>query len=265
MSNCSQWQVLVTRPSAQAEGFAAQIRALGCSVSRAPVLEIAPVSEPSQQQVIKNRVLDFDCYQKAIFVSQNAVHHGFAWLENFWPQLPQGIDYFAVGSATQKALLQYQLLVEEPGGAMNSEALLALPRLQHVEQERILIFRGAGGRTLLGDTLASRGARVDYCELYLRMLPIDAQADLQKWQQGLNWQNPVVVTLHSGESLDNFYQLAQVVFTADQLSYLWLLVPSERVQRQAKDLGFKRIWLADNAADTSMLQRLQQAISSRSF
>jgi uroporphyrinogen-III synthase len=98
--------VVITRPEAQAAPWAEQLQVLGFRCARLNLLEISPVAEDDKIRAIKNKILDFDLYQKVIFVSQNAVDYGMGWLEDYWPQLPIGIDYFAVGATTAKKINQ---------------------------------------------------------------------------------------------------------------------------------------------------------------
>lgn len=266
--------IIVTRPRAQAEVWAQSLRGLRAQVSLLPLMEIVPMVQDAQQdaeavRAIKNRILDFDHYQKAIFVSKNAVEYGFAWLENYWPQLPQGVSFFAVGETTAKLLQSYGVrvtdLAQTQSGAMNSEALLQAPELQSVAGEKIVIFRGQGGRTHLGETLLERGAKVDYCELYQRCLPADAaqqcaQLFLRSGASGPLDLQRVILTLHSGEALANLLgllaQMDSAGLRAKLQRELALLVPSQRVAEQAVSAGFNRVYSAENATDASMLQRL---------
>ena len=62
---------------------------------------------------------------------------------------------------------------------------------------------GEGGRTLIADTLAARGAWVSQAPCYRRAPPADARAFLASWSEG-----PVdAVTLSSGEGLDHLVAL----------------------------------------------------------
>jgi uroporphyrinogen-III synthase len=89
-----------------------------------------------------------------------------------------------------------------PQQRFDSEALLALPQLADVAGRRIVIFRGNGGRPLLGDTLAARGAVVEYAECYRRVVPqLDAAPLLDAWQR----RRIDAVTITSGEGLRNLF------------------------------------------------------------
>lgn len=260
-------RILVTRPAHQAESWCQMLRAEGAEAISVPLLELAPVTEPDQLRAIKSRILDFDLYQKAIFVSQNAVAHGMQWLEDYWPQLPTGIEYFAVGAATARALAEFGVRARDAGGAMNSETLLDTEELkaERIANQRILIFRGLGGRPHLGEVLSARGAQVDYCELYQRLMPEGADRRLREAScSSVPETSHQVVALHSGESLHNYQQALELIVcenrsAAEALANSTLLVPGERVAQLARELGFKKIIQAENATDTSMLAALKAA------
>jgi len=260
MEDLSGLHIVVTRPRAQAESWAERLRAMGAKTTVISLLEIVPVSEESQIRAIKNRILDFDLYSKAIFVSQNAVEHGFEWLENYWPQLPYAIEFFAVGETTAKQLQERGLkvtdLAQSQTGAMTSETLLQSPGLQSVAGEKIIIFRGLGGRPHIGEVLSERGAQVDYCELYERLLPAESHDAFVQLLQG-NVQD-VVVVLHSGEALDNLQKIVRQMTVNPQaiMVNISLLVPSQRIFELAKAAGFTKVLAAQNATEASMLQGL---------
>lgn len=267
MGSLTGLRILVTRPAHQAGPWCRLLEAEGAEAISIPLLELVPVTEPDQIRAIKNQILDFDLYQKAIFVSQNAVAHGMAWLESYWPQLPTGIEYFAVGAATARALADFGIQASDAGGAMNSETLLEAEELtaERVTNQRILIFRGLGGRPHLGEVLSARGAQVDYSELYQRLVPKGAADQLKKASLPLTAEpSRQIVALHSGESLHNYQKaLEQIAFEdspiAEALANSALLVPGARVAQLARELGFKKIFQAENATDTSMLAALKAA------
>ena len=260
MTNLSDLHLLLTRPQKQAENWAPQLIQLGARVTCQPFLAIEPLTDKCSAQTITGQLLQLDQYQKAIFVSQNAVTYGVDWIDRFWPQLPVDLEFFAVGTVTAQ-LLGYKLTqlsssVKAPQQAMNSDSLLALPGLASVAGESILIFRGRSGRTHLQETLNTRGAEVDYCELYQRSMPdtIDKQK-LADYRQSA--QQPMTTAL-SCETLDNMCH-ALAVFSADYHSWILqqpLVVPGQRVAQQAKRLGFASIIVATNATHHSILEAL---------
>lgn len=266
MDDLTGLHIVVTRPGAQAEPWAARLGDLGATTTVASLLEIVPVSEAAQIQAIKRCILDLDLYRKAIFVSQNAVEHGFEWIDAYWPQLPIGVDFFAVGDTTSKQLeargVSVTDLAHSQTGAMTSETLLQSPALHDVAGEKIVIFRGLGGRPHIGDVLSARGAQVSYCELYERVLPDEsAQKFAAVFSLILNevqLTKKLVLVLHSGEALENLQRVLRelTVNTSEIMTKIYLLVPSQRVLELAKAAGFIHVYAAQNATEASMLQGL---------
>jgi uroporphyrinogen-III synthase len=251
--------VLVTRPIDQAEPWIKYLQSLGAETTHIPAIGILPIDNKAETENLKQKILDLDKYQKLIFVSQNAVTHGVEWIDRYWPQLPSDQDFFAIGAATARLLKEklshYELPVASSAEetAMNSEALLDLPAMQKVKGQQILLFRGQGGRTLLSEVLEARGAKVDYCELYKRILPITF--NFAAFDHFKNTTKQPVTSVHSGESLNNLCQLISTIKDKKHLPWLKeqaLLVPGERVAEQAKTLGFNEIIVAKNATQKSM-------------
>ena len=259
--NRSARRVIITRPVAQASVWQAQLAATGIETVIAPVMCIEPITLPAEMQALKNVILDFDHFNVAIFVSQNAVRYGVQWLDQYWPQLPQDIQYYAVGESTEN-LLAAELPVEcvrsqqaadcSGHNSMTSEALLQ--RLTPCVEPgvKVLIFRGCGGRSYLGDQLAELGCKVAYAELYHRRLPRGAAEKLSL----LSLRQSDILCVHSGESLQNLVGCLSVLALPDWQK-MTLLVPSARVAREAKKLDFKKVHQAENASDRAMAQALE--------
>ncbi|MCH9690933.1 MAG: uroporphyrinogen-III synthase [Gammaproteobacteria bacterium] len=249
-------RILVTRPEHQATHWQCLLVAAGALVDSIPMLAIVPIERSTAMgtQKIKNLILEFDRFDHGIFVSQNAVRYGFDWLDDFWPQLPQGPQMYAIGKATARAVEKRGAQPVVNGITMDSEALLTLPQLQALTGQRIIIFRGFGGRSLIGDTLRARGAKVDYCELYERQLPPAATAQLAQY-----FPTPDAITVHSGETLKNL-TLCITRCKRQALLQTPLVCPSQRVMEEAQAAGFKVIVTAANATDTAMLEALQKAV-----
>jgi uroporphyrinogen-III synthase len=260
MADLTGLHVIVTRPVAQAQPWAEKLNQMGAKTTVISLLEIVPVLDSAQIRAIKNCILDLDLYAKAIFVSQNAVELGFDWIENYWPQLPIGIEFFAVGEATAKQLQNHGArvtdLAQSQTGAMTSETLLQSPALQTVAGKKIIIFRGVGGRPHIGEVLAERGALVNYCELYERLLPESSRADFDRLIK--SDMEDLVLVLHSGEALENLKKIIDelAVWKRTLIERIWLLVPSQRIFELARAAGLIHVYAAQNATEACMLQGL---------
>jgi len=244
--------VLITRPSNQVESMRRAIESEGAKVLSLPLIEIKALNDAQAIQDLKDKILQLDSYQALIFVSNNAVSFGGEVINNYWPQFPLGVDAIAVGPTTAEAASeQFACEVTQPSNGMTSEDILCLPQLQDVSGQKIGIVRGQGGRELLADTLRERGAIVDYLEAYSRS-PIDyTSADFcnRLFEAGVN-----VLTVSSGESLDRLTHL--LAGNGKMLQQLMLVVPSERVGRQAENSGYQQVHNASGADPLSFVSAL---------
>ncbi len=244
--------VLVTRPAGQEAALCRAVTAAGYVAHSQPLLELNAIPSLSPDQ--RQHLLDLDCYRHILFVSGNAVRFGMVWIEALRPRLPEGSNWYAVGEATASLLRAHGVEVHTPGDEMTSEGLLALPALQAVAGDRILIVKGEGGRSALREELSRRGARVDELACYRRSCPRLAPGELasrlQRWGIG-------VILLSSGEGLANLLALlAPEEFS--KLRHVALIVPSTRVADAAREAGFDQIVTADNASDAAMLAALER-------
>lgn len=246
-------RVLVTRPLEQGQDLAERLADKGFTPVLQPLIEILPVEKIEREQ--RQYLLALDNYRHIIFVSTNAVRWGMDVVKSFWPQLPEGINWHAIGTATADTLAKHAVEVATAGGEMNSEALLLAESLQQVSGEKVLIVRGVGGRTLMGDELQRRGAIIHYLEVYWRKRPSIATGSLQAiFLQGVD-----IVLISSGEGLANLVGLLQedeAESFIDSVFTLPIVTPGIRVTEQARSLGFRYILTAENATDKAMIDAL---------
>ncbi|WP_210397164.1 uroporphyrinogen-III synthase [Motiliproteus sediminis] len=249
-AHLSGWRVLVTRPDHQAAPLCAKLTAAGATPVPFPTLKIVAIDEGSAEaQSVRQRFLDLDHYRFVICISANAARLAYDWIDRYWPQMPVGVDWLAVGEATARTLNELGLSATAAGRGMNSEALLELPELQQLEHCKILICRGQGGREHLRDTLVSRGAEVDYAELYRRALPAYSAEEIES---RIYDSPPSAMVVSSGEALDNLNRLCDL----QRLLSVPVIVPSQRVADEARQLLFTRVITAANATDDAMLAAL---------
>ena len=217
--------VLVTRPAHQAGNLIEIIAGLGGHAIPFPAIEIGDILDDRHLKSILGRLPEYDI---AIFVSPNAVTKAMEKIG----RLPGGL-LAAVGRATCSALEAYgadHVLV--PEARHDSEGLLELPEMKAVEGKKIVIFRGEGGRELLGEALSSRGASVDYAECYRRMVP----ASIPR----VGEEEISAVTATSGESVRNLCDML------DWVRKKPIFVPHERIGRIARDLGFREVVVTES-------------------
>lgn len=248
--------MLVTRPQQRAAPLCEALRDAGATVRHLPLLAMAPLREDTDRQYVqRNRelALELDACRRVVCVSVTAVEYGLDWLENFWPQWPQGLTWWGVGAATAEALAARGLRAGQPGGAMNSEALLAMPGWQNLAGERVLIVRGVGGRDYLAGELARRGARVDFLECYRRALP--AAADAATLHEAARWAHAIGIS--SGETLHYLEQLWRAAGGRPDELAATLVLPGERVAGLARAAGFSHRLTAENAGTDATLAALR--------
>jgi uroporphyrinogen-III synthase len=176
------------------------------------------------------RLADFDL---AVFISPNAVQYGMAAIQSAG-ELPKGLRIATVGQSSARALHSAGVIdVIAPSDGSDSEALLEMSQLQNVQNLRIVIFRGDGGRELLGDTLKSRGAEVEYVTCYRRSKPVLDIATLRLSQ-------PDAITISSSEALT---YLRDMLNEADQRHILAvpLFVPHARIAGKAQKLAWQNV------------------------
>jgi uroporphyrinogen-III synthase len=151
---------------------------------------------------------------------------------------------FAIGRATAAALADagYKNVVS-PQQSIDSEGLLALPQLQHVEGQHIILVKGQselGGRALLEHTLAARGARVTVLACYRRASFVPDSAAREALRELLVSRRVHGCFVLSVETLDSLNNIFAGMKLSPQTE-IALLVPHVRVAEAARSRGFNKI------------------------
>ena len=215
-------RVLVTRPKNQSSELIAAIEAAGGKATSFPVIEI----RSRERDRIEADAAALATPDITIFISRNAVRHGRPWTAG---------AVAAVGPATATEIEHSGHTVDiRPARGFDSESLLAEPALNEVAGKSVRIIRGVGGRELLGDTLRSRGATVEYLEVYERRLPEYAPAEIGRMEHQLVEGDIDVVTIMSVESLHNLLTLLPGA-SRQALAATPLVTPAARVIKEALD------------------------------
>jgi uroporphyrinogen-III synthase len=226
--------ILVTRPREQAAGLARLIEQAGGRAHLFPAIEIEDLPPPAALE----RLHDFDL---AIFVSPTAVAKVMARVRAW----PGELRAAAVGAGTRRELERHGVTnVIAPEGSADSEALLAVSEMHKITGKRVVILRGEGGRALLGDTLARRGAQVEYAECYRRTRP---KTYLQTWKR----DEIDAITVSSAQGLANLFEMLAPAF----LRATPIFVPHPRIAEGARARSVREVVIA-GPSDDDMLERL---------
>ena len=236
-------KVLLTRPQGRNQAMEEQLSLRDVAYLVTPLLSVVETTEQLDPTHLNNT-------GNLLFISSNAVDFAAQKLQQ---QFPTHCRYFAVGQATADSLAQYNInAFTSPEHSQDSEGLLSLAQLQDVDKQSFIIVRGLGGRETLAEQLQLRGANVNYWQVYQRAIPnLDGKAITQQWKSfGID---TIVVT--SGEILSNLVELVPKELFA-WLRACHIIVPSDRVELQAKAMGLSHISNANGANTQAILASL---------
>jgi uroporphyrinogen-III synthase len=243
--------VLVTRPQQQAGPLCRLLEARGANAFRFPAIEIKPLTE---RRALASRLGAIENFNLIVFMSANAVRFGAALLGQ-----KRDLPLAAIGPATSRALNQagYRVAVH-PAGGFDSESLLRHPQLEHVTGNRILLIKGSGGRELLQEELARRGALITLADVYRRERANPASGELSALQALFAEGAVQVITATSGETADNLFELATPALRAEFGRARWV-VPGERVAARLRERGASGpLLVADSAEDQDLVAAIER-------
>lgn len=239
--------VVVTRPATQAGRFLDLARAAGARCIAYPTLQIDRV-ELDAGTVARLRARPWDW---AIFTSANAVESALGQLPS-----PLAARHAAIGRATARALESRGIAVDARPASASSEGLLDLPEFAGLAGRGVLLVKGGGGRELLRDAAAARGAEVLELDVYRRSAVNPTESAASGLHSALTGEGRVVIAVTSAETLQS---LLDHVAANDgpRLRSQTLLVPGPRVAAAAASLGWHGpIVAAATAEDEAMFAAL---------
>ncbi len=243
--------VLNTRPQQQANVLSQAIEAAGGIALECPALVIKPA-----RKIWFNDLPNLETIAKAIFISANAVHYCFKVLQQENCHWPAAIEVIAVGEATASALESYGLKADFVPAIADSENLLNLETLQEIDKQKILLFKGEQGRTLIAATLRSRGANLQSFEVYSRQMPTLNPQELYSF-----WQNGIVdiILMTSQQAMHNLFTMF------GEKAHDWLcrtpcLVISKRLAAEAALVGINKIIISDPKTILKTLHQFNEGL-----
>lgn len=240
--------VINTRPVERAAPLTRHLQQAGLTVVGIPMLALEACASSDTDMRLMRQWLAGE-YQALVIVSPTAAASGLAiWqllererqansatdkeakgTEGSTRLLSAPSHLIAVGEATAAVLNEaklpfasYQVL--QPAIA-NNEGMLAMPEIDSLQAgDKLLVWRGLGGRRLLVNTLQARGVHIDSIAWYERKMPINAMAQYQQWRQDFNNKNAIVgitasqqakpiVIVSSGTAFEHWESIVQATKT----------------------------------------------------
>jgi len=239
--------VVITRPAGTAAALARRVRALGGVPLLLPGLALRGVADEAAaraglQAALRDELL--------VFTSPAAVLHAATLVP-----LQTAATVLAVGRGTARALRRYGIAAPLSPQRQDSEGLLEHPVLQDLRGRRVALIGASGGRGVLREQLAARGARLRELHVYRRAPP---RLDRRHVDVLLQLPASACVLLSSAEALQNLQQLLPPPAWA-RLCAATAVVSSERLAVAARDAGFVRIVLAASALSADLLDAARRA------
>lgn len=224
-------RVMVTRPAQLAEALMAQLAEAGTKPWLFPLLEIVPRTSAE----LERQLAHLEQYDMAIFISPTAVHYGVDAVAEH-QSWPASVILATIGAGSAHELENRLQRVPDiiPAKGNDSETLLAEPAMQDVKGKHILIFRGRGGREQLARTLRTRGALVEYAEVYERQRP---RVDTAPLNTAVRNKAIDVILITSSEALDNLLAMVEPA-NLNALREIQMLVIHSRQAEHVRQHGF---------------------------
>lgn len=239
--------VVITRPAGTASALARRVRALGGVPLLLPGLALRAVADAAAtcaglQAALADELL--------VFTSPAAVRHAAALLP-----LRTTATVLAVGQGTARALRRQGIAAPLAPRQQDSEGLLEHPVLQDLRGRRVALIGAPGGRGVLREQLAARGARLRELHVYQRVPP---RLDRRHLDALLQLPASARVLLSSAEALHNLHeQLPSPAWM--RLCAATAVVSSERLAAAARTAGFSHVAIAASALSADLLATAMQA------
>ncbi|MEO7071664.1 MAG: uroporphyrinogen-III synthase [Rhodanobacter sp.] len=232
--------VVITRPAGTAASLARRVRAAGGVPVLLPGLALRAINDVAAVDALRAALGD----DLLLFTSPAAVR----FAAHLLPLRTHG-QVLAVGQGTARALRRHGVAAPLVPVQADSEGLLAHPALAGAAGRPVALICAPGGRGVLRDELAQRGARLREVHVYRR---VPARLDRRHVDAVLQLPDSACVLLSSAEALANLCRQLPAPALAHWLG-ITAVVSSERLAAATRAAGFTRIVVADSALSSHLL------------
>ena len=239
--------VVLTRAESDAKRQLDLLANRGFTATALPLMAIEPVAVASTVET------ELENSNTFIFTSANAVTHGLSYVMSAC--LGASTRVLAVGRKTRELLNDHGIDASSPDRE-DSEGLLEL--LNEMDKSsprspnRIVLIKGEGGRDLISSVLSEQGLRVTEVNCYRRIWPSVSRSTVS---DALDSAEPRYIHIGSGETLSRLEELCAVCGVNAHERHT-VILPSDRVENQARELGWQSRIVAAGASDDALLEVL---------
>jgi len=239
--------VVLTRAESDAKRQLDLLANSGYIAKALPLMAIEPVAVASTVET------ELENSNTFIFTSANAVTHGLSHIMSACRNASTRV--LAVGRRTRELLSDHGIDARSPDRE-DSEGLLEL--LNEMDKSsprspnRIALIKGEGGRDLISSVLAEQGLSVVEVNCYRRIWPSVSRRTVS---ETLDSPEPRYIHVASGETLSRLEELCAVCGVNAHERHT-VILPSDRVENQARELGWQSRIVATGASDDALLEVL---------
>ena len=250
-------RILITRPQQQARDFRRALELLGATVITFPTLE---VREPDSWTSLDQALDTIDQYDWLIFTSINGVKFFFKRYFRRHPDIRQlkDIRIAAIGPATRRAVLDFNLTVDILPNDYQAEGLVESLRGKVVKGMRVLLPRARVAREVLPQQLQNQGARVHVVEAYQTTLPVNADS---RWNQILDDTPPHMVVFTSSSTVTNLANLPGPRPLAENLEGIAVACIGPITANTARKLGLHVNIVPEKYTTASLIESIETYFS----
>lgn len=239
--------VVLTRAEPDAKRQLDLLIKSGFEATALPLLAIEPVAVTPATEA------DGEDGAVVIFTSANAVTHGFTHVMDACRR--ESTEVLAVGRKTRELLSARGIEASSPARE-DSEGLLAFlasrKRNEFLPPMGVTLIKGEGGRDLLTSVLTEQGFSVVEVNCYRRVWP---PVSRDAFLHALESHVPRYIHVASGETLLRLDELCGL-YGVSAHEHHTVILPSDRVEAQARELGWQSRIVAMGASDDALLEIL---------
>jgi uroporphyrinogen III methyltransferase/synthase len=195
--------IVITRPEAQAEGFADLLHAQGARVIHFPTIKIVP---PDDFSDLDQAITRLSHYQWIIFTSANGVSFFLRRLKELGRDIRdlKDIRICTIGPATAATIEKLGIRVDLVPEEFISEGVVKAFQEFNIKDNRILLPRAEKARDVIPEGLTKLGAKVDVVTAYRT---VNSGKDKLELETLMNKGKVDVITFTSPSTVINFMEI----------------------------------------------------------